>query len=56
VAVSDHRRHPAEVTADRLIDHTLKYDLDGSERDAFGYVIFLLHEIADDSRPNGSGW
>jgi len=46
------RRHPADVTADRLVDHSMKYGdkLDGHEKDAIGEVIHALREIAEGER------
>ena len=43
------RRHPAEVTADRLADATLRYDFSGEDRDAIARIIFRLREIAGDA-------
>lgn len=46
------RRHPAQVTADRLGDHYQVYcDLmTGAERDALSHVKFVLEQIADGKR------
>lgn len=45
------RRHSADVTADRLIDHATEWDkFDGSERDAIGQVVHALREIAEGAR------
>lgn len=46
------RRHPADVTADRLTDDAIKYadKLDGYEKDAFGTVINALQQIAGGER------
>jgi hypothetical protein len=46
------RRHPADVTADRLIDQSEKYNdwLDGYEKDALGLVVNALREIAEGRR------
>jgi hypothetical protein len=45
------RRHPADVTADRLVDRSIEWDkFDGSERDAIGQVIHALREIAEGER------
>ena len=46
------RRHPAEITADRLSKHIEEYHdkLDGAERDEFSRVKFILDEIADGER------
>lgn len=46
------RRHPLEVTADRLGDHMEKhYDqMTGTERDEFSHVRFVLQEIAEGKR------
>jgi hypothetical protein len=43
------KRHPADVTADRLIKHYEDYfdDLAASTRDAYGIVIESLRYIAD---------
>lgn len=43
------RRHPAEVTVDRLIQHSMDYSdqLTGYEKDAIGVVINALNEIAE---------
>ncbi len=45
------RRHPAEVTADRLGDHLIRYgdDLDGATRDAFALVRHVLNAWATDT-------
>lgn len=50
--MTKYRRHPADVTADRLIQHTIDYyeRLDGRDRDDFSHVIFLLREIAEGNR------
>lgn len=44
------RRHPAEVTAARLLDHFETYHgrLTGQERDAISHVRAVLHRIADE--------
>ena len=49
---SGSRRHPAAVTADRLVRHVQGCSdaLTGQERDDFGRVIQVLHEIADGER------
>lgn len=45
------RRHPADVTADRLVDHSIEWTtFDGRERDAIGVVIHALREIAEGTR------
>jgi len=46
------RRHPAQVTADRLGDHVETYCdfMDGSERDDFSRVIVVLEQIAVGAR------
>lgn len=46
------RRHPAEVTADRLTEDAIRYadKLDGHEKDAFGTVINALQQIANGER------
>lgn len=43
------RRHPCEVTADRLLSHLEKYfdETDGELRDAVGLVRSWLFEIAE---------
>lgn len=40
------RRHPADVTADRLGDATTKYDFTAQERDAASVVIDALRRIS----------
>lgn len=47
-----YRRHPAEVTADRLSDaYERYYDLmDGAEREALSHVAHALREIAEGKR------
>jgi hypothetical protein len=44
------RRHPAEVTSDRLLEHYEKlYDrFEASEREAIGKVRYALQRIADE--------
>lgn len=48
------KRHPADVTADRLVEHACNPawadKLDGHERDAIGEVIHALREIAEGER------
>lgn len=46
------RTHPADVTADRLVDQVTKWNekFEGYERDAFGMVIQCLREIAEGER------
>jgi len=46
------KRHPCEITADRLAKHIEDYHdkLDGAERDEFSLVKFILDEIADGDR------
>jgi hypothetical protein len=46
------RRHPAEVTADRLLRHYEEYYemMSGSERDELSHIRFVLQEIADGNR------
>ena len=45
------RRHPADVTADRLIDHACAWNkFEPRERDALGLVIDALREIAEGTR------
>lgn len=45
-------RHPAEVTYDRLVDHSEKYTdlMDGAEKDALAVVCQVLYEIANGER------
>lgn len=45
-----HRRHPCEVTSDRLADHVEQYydKFTGAERDALSLVRHVLEQIADD--------
>lgn len=45
-------RHPAEVTADRLIEDLERWPdkWDGAERDAVALVRHVLHQIADGER------
>lgn len=40
------RRHPADVTADRLGDATTKYDFTPQERDAVSIVINALRRFS----------
>ena len=49
------RRHPAEVTSDRLADHYEKwYDrMDGRERDAIALVRGMLERIAGNDEMDG---
>jgi hypothetical protein len=44
------RRHPADVTAHRLLEHTIKYRgrFEGRELDAIGEVRYALQRIADE--------
>lgn len=46
------RRHPAEVTADRLLDALEQWPdrWDGEDRDAIGRIRHVLHQIADGAR------
>lgn len=46
------RRHPYEVTADRLIEHACdpRIILTGRERDAIGEIIHALRENAEGER------
>lgn len=46
------RRHPCEVTADRLADHLDKYPdyFDGATCDDIGHLRHILQDIADASR------
>lgn len=41
------RRHPADVTADRLGDAMQRWDFDGAERDAIGVVINALRRVSE---------
>lgn len=41
-------RRPTDVTADRLIDHCERLDLDGRERDDFHHVIDVLRQYGED--------
>jgi hypothetical protein len=47
------RRHPAEVTADRMLMHFHAWHdrLTASERDAISHVAGVLYGIAYDDRP-----
>jgi len=49
------RRHPAEVTSDRLLDaYERWYDhFTGEQRDAIGEIRHVLQEIADGAEPEG---
>lgn len=51
------RRHPLEVTADRLGDHIERYSdhFDGSDRDEISHVIYMLRTIAEKER-GGDKW
>lgn len=46
------KRHPAEVTADRLGDQVIDWaeKFTGEERDFVGVIIQALHEIAEGKR------
>lgn len=46
------RRHPAEVTADRLGDAVTRWvdKFDAAERDEIGHIIHALDEIAEGQR------
>lgn len=50
--MNQRKRHPAEVTAYRLLLMLDKYGdkLDGQERDAIGVTIAALDEIRDGAR------
>lgn len=52
MAVTTYRRHPAEVTADRLlVAYEQYYDkMTGVERDALSLTRFVLQEIAEGER------
>lgn len=43
------RRHPCEVTADRLLDHLDRFpdEFDGKARDDISHVRHLLQQIAE---------
>ena len=47
-----YRRHPADVTADRMADAYERYydKMDGRERDDLSHIIFVLQEIAEGNR------
>lgn len=47
------RRHPSEVTVDRLHAVLDEYseEMDGATLDAFGLVIFALDNIAQGEKP-----
>lgn len=45
------RRHSADVTADRLIDHAIEWDTwEPREREALSTVIDALREMGDGTR------
>ena len=46
------RRHPLEVTSDRLFEAVNKYGvlMSGAERDELSHVRFVLEEIAEGNR------
>ena len=46
--ISRKRRHPADVTADRLGDALDKYQFDGWERDEISHVIDALRRISEE--------
>jgi hypothetical protein len=50
--VGSRRRHPADVTADRLTEQVTAWHtrFDGFEKDAVGVVINALREIAEGER------
>ena len=50
--MSYYKRHPADVTADRLIEHSVKWHekMSGREKDDLGSVIQVLREIAEGER------
>lgn len=52
--MGDIRRHPAEVTADRLADALDRWPerFDGRQRDAIGELRTVLEQIADDAGPH----
>lgn len=44
-----YKRHPAEVTADRLVEALEKWPeafTDGHDREAVGHIIYVLENIA----------
>lgn len=52
MAASNTRRHPAELTSDRLADASERWNdkFTGEERDMIGRLRFALHEIAKGAR------
>jgi hypothetical protein len=50
--VSAPRRHPAEVTADRLLGHVEQWfdKFTPAERDELSHVRFVLQQIAEGDR------
>jgi hypothetical protein len=45
------RRHSADVTADRLVDHSVEWEgWTDRERDALGVVIYALREFGEGRR------
>jgi hypothetical protein len=46
------RRHPADVTADRLGDAIEKYDFTTEERDEISHVIDALRRISEGHEEN----
>jgi hypothetical protein len=55
--MAGHKRHPAEVTSDRLGDHYGRWHerLSGEELDAISLVRFALQRIADEDEAARSG-
>jgi len=49
------KRHPCEVTADRLLADLERYPdaFDGAARDEVGHIRHILHCIADGVSPDG---
>jgi len=49
--MSSYRRHPAEVTSDRLLDAVERWPdkFDGGERDMIGVIRNRLNQIADEA-------
>jgi hypothetical protein len=50
--MAGYKRHPAEVTSDRLGDHYERWAdrLSGEERDAISLVRYALERIAEEDR------
>lgn len=49
------RRHPAEVTSDRLLEALEHWPnaFDGADRDAVARIRAILANIAEEATPNG---